>query len=340
MDSLLAGLRRLGRHHSIDAKNSLQYGAAAHALSALRHACEVGHALPVEERAVVRRVQCLADGVLLQRSLEIKHKVPHRRRLKDMVKIAESSGQFSHGTVGAMNATVQKSNAARHMKWQSEVRQTEVDSRFSASNVFTTRNKSCQQIDIEIMLDKLGQMIAQMKNFPVPRRPPGVFFASKNPNVEYAPHAEQPRDSEQSFEQGLAERLDMALQKGCGSPSDKFEMSESVDKLVDNVSNPFMQLDTHSHVVAESASSTATLEPVIDNLVNGGKIDSAHTIDPKPKFSANDLVVTVKSVGDYIGTITKVKYCTPASQWAYLIDTDLPGGKGMWFQQKELQKLC
>ena len=85
----------------------------------LRSAVGCGYARDHPDSEVSLRTAAFSESAKLQRSLELQHMLPHKRRLMSAVKAAEDSGRFNGDTICNMKNIVSASYAARHKKWRS-----------------------------------------------------------------------------------------------------------------------------------------------------------------------------------------------------------------------------
>lgn len=119
IDSVLAAFRRAGHTCKISAQSSREFHKASVALVELRTAVDVGwvkRPSPVDLE-LDRRSSAVAEGIKLQRHLELDLGVPHKRSLGTSIQQAIDSRAVDASSGSAMFEIAHKANLGRHKKW-------------------------------------------------------------------------------------------------------------------------------------------------------------------------------------------------------------------------------
>ena len=83
----------------------------------LKNAVDFGKHTKVDDPELSRRTAAFKRSAVLQRSLEVVHRLPHRRHLRTAVQDAHAAGIFPAAVLKHMEVVCDKGNAARHAKW-------------------------------------------------------------------------------------------------------------------------------------------------------------------------------------------------------------------------------
>ena len=116
----LGALRIAAKRARLSCKNSADFRQAAKSLITLRDSVNNRAVLADHVGEVQKRTDAFERSTRLQHSLEVHHKLPHRRKLMTAVHLADSSGRFDGESIQQMRQVVAAGNAARHRKWSGQ----------------------------------------------------------------------------------------------------------------------------------------------------------------------------------------------------------------------------